>query len=111
MAINEIFKNPTVKTVIFQIRFPNLFFIEKIIGDFQVRIMDVFRESSLILKKGLVISVGSTAQIEPESDSEGGQRIWQFKSDKGFQLNVQTNSLQEKLFNKRIKGGFGSSFD
>ena len=28
MAINEVFPNPTVKKVIFQIRFPNLFFIE-----------------------------------------------------------------------------------
>lgn len=93
MAINEIFKNPTVKTVIFQIRFPNLFFIEKIIGDFQVKMMDKFPNSSLILKKGIVVSVGATVPGPADIGDESAMKIWQFDSGKGFKLSVQTNSL------------------
>ena len=47
----EIFSNPTVKKVIFQIRFPNLFFIENKIGDFQLKIMGMFPESKLIFRR------------------------------------------------------------
>lgn len=38
MPINEVFVNPTVKQVIFQVKFPNLFFIESKIGDIQLKI-------------------------------------------------------------------------
>ena len=49
MSINEIFPKPTVTQVIFQIRFPNLFFIENKIGDLQLKIMKEFPHSKLII--------------------------------------------------------------
>ena len=93
MAITEIFRNPTVKQVIFQIQYPNLFYIEKMIGDFQVKIMEQFPESALILRKGLHISFGSAGQISPDVEDEGGAKIWQFTSANNVKLSLQTNSL------------------
>lgn len=96
MSINEVFPNPTVKQVIFQIRFPNLFYIENKIGDFQVEIMKEFPESALIIQKQFVIvDIGSKTKLDDISsdlDKETG-KIWQFKSKKDFQLNVLGNSL------------------
>jgi uncharacterized protein (TIGR04255 family) len=93
MAINEIFNNPTVKTVIFQIQYPNLFYIEKIIGDYQVKIMERFPQSSLILQKGLFITLGSQGQIPSEGEDENSTKIWQFSSENDAKLSIQTTSL------------------
>jgi len=93
MATGEIFSNPTVKTVIFQMNYPNLFFIEKVIGDYQVKIMELYPQSSLILRKGLQITLGSTGQISSEDEDDNSSKIWQFTSEHGFKLNIQTNSL------------------
>jgi hypothetical protein len=41
MAIEEVFPNPTVKQVAFEIRFPNLFYLESKIGELQVKIMEL----------------------------------------------------------------------
>ena len=95
MAINEVFPNPTVKQVIFQIIFPNLFSIESKIGDFQAKILSEFPESSLMFRKQIVFAdIGPEGKIEqlPGGLSEG-QKVWQFKSEKKINLNVLTNSL------------------
>lgn len=95
MPNKEIFPYPTVKQVIFQIHFPNLFFIESKIGDLQVEIMKEFPQSSLILRKPLaLIALGQQNKIEnlPPED-EQVQKIWQFKSEKNYKLNVLSNSL------------------
>jgi len=39
MAIAEIFPNPTVKSVFFEVRFPNLFYLEAKIGDLQLKVL------------------------------------------------------------------------
>ena len=98
MAIDEVFPNPTVKQVIFQIVFPNLFYIEKMIGDFQLKIMKEFPESTLLHRRQFAwADVGPEVKLtEVESKLEKeptGQKIWQFKSPKDFLLNVQNNSL------------------
>jgi hypothetical protein len=65
MAIREVYPNPTVKKVIFQIRFPNLFSMERLIGDYQVKIMAEFPKSALLVRRSVLIGdVGSRAQIE-----------------------------------------------
>ncbi|MDD4980788.1 MAG: TIGR04255 family protein [Candidatus Omnitrophica bacterium] len=95
MSINEVFPNPTVKQVIFQIKFPNLFSIENKIGDFQAKIINEFPESSLVFRKQIVFAdIGPEGKIEqlPGGPSEG-QKIWQFKSEKKIILNVLTSSL------------------
>lgn len=97
MVIDEIFPNPTVKQVVFQIRFPNLFFIEGKIGDLQMKIMEEFPESALLHRRQIVFADigpgGKLAEIPSELERETGRKIWQFKSEKDFQLNVLTDSL------------------
>ena len=99
----KIYKNPTVKTVIFQIRFSNLFMIENKIGDFQTEIMERFPESSLIVRRELLFAdVGPQFKMEEIPINENlGKKIWQFKSDDNYVLNVQTNSLD--ITSKRHK--------
>ncbi len=97
MAIKEVFPNPTVKQVIFQIRFPNLFMMERLIGDYQVKIMAAFPTSALLLRRGVLIAnVGSGAQMEniaEDASNLAAVKIWNFKSEKGIELNVHTNAL------------------
>ena len=62
MVINEIFPNPTVKTVVFQIRYPNLFYIENKIGEIQLKLMKEFPESALLYRQRILLAdVGSGA--------------------------------------------------
>lgn len=97
MPINEVFENPTVKQVIFQIRFPNLFYIESKIGDLQVEIMDLFPESSLSFQQPIVIAnLGSKVNIEEINEklsSEKTKKVWSFSSPKNYALHVLNDSL------------------
>jgi uncharacterized protein (TIGR04255 family) len=97
MAIKEVFPNPTVKQVIFQIRFPNLFSMERLIGDYQVKIMAAFPKSALLLRRSVLIAdVGSRAQIEniaEDANNSASVKIWNFTSEKGTALNVHNDSL------------------
>ncbi|MGD2249743.1 MAG: TIGR04255 family protein [Candidatus Methanofastidiosia archaeon] len=97
MSINEIFPNPTVKEVIFQIRFPNLFYIESKIGDLQLEIMEEFPKSSLLIRRKVVfVDVGKgeeISEIRNDSDDRTGIKVWQFSSKKDFKLNVTSDSL------------------
>ena len=97
MTIKEVFPNPTVKQVIFQIRFPNLFYMENKIGDLQLKIMKEFPQSALLYRRQIIFAdIGPKVKIEDlqdDSDKEAGKKIWQFKSDKNFQLNVLSDSL------------------
>lgn len=97
MAIDQIFPNPTVKQVIFQIRFPNLFYIESKIGDLQLMIMEEFPESALLFQRtAILVDMGATHKLEDIPDEFGketGNKIWQFKSPKDYSLNVLSNSL------------------
>lgn len=98
MAITSVFPNPTVKQVIFQIKFPNLFYIDKKIGDFQLKIMKEFPESSLILRKKIIFADNDQGKeiklpLDAEPDDEYDKKIWQFKSDKGYGLQVSSNIL------------------
>jgi uncharacterized protein (TIGR04255 family) len=97
MAINEIFPNPTVKQVIFQITFPNLFYIENKIGEFQLMIMKEFPQSALLFRRQILFAdIGSESKLsEIPSDLEkgAGKKVWQFTSNKNVQLHVLGNSL------------------
>lgn len=98
MAIDEVFINPTVKQVVFQIIFPNLFYIENKIGEFQLEVMKEFPESTLLHRTQFAwADVGpqvKLTEIESKLEKEPtGQKIWQFKSPKNFLLHVQNNSL------------------
>lgn len=91
MSITEIYKYPTVKQVIFQVRFPNLFYLESKMGDFQLEIMKEFPHSKLLIRRDFVIGDGQVQKSEKELES--GHKIWQFTSDKNYSLNVHTDSI------------------
>jgi uncharacterized protein (TIGR04255 family) len=97
MKINEVFPNPTAKQVIFQIKFPNLFYMENKIGDLQLKIMEKFPQSSLLFRKQIIFAdIGSGVKLESipsDLEEETGKKIWQFKSSKNFQLDVLSDSL------------------
>ena len=93
MPINEVFPNPTVKQVVFQIRFPNLFYLENKIGEFQLRIIKDFPDSSLLYRRQvLFVDMGPQGKLE-DIPGEEGQKIWQFKSPHQYELNVLSDSL------------------
>ena len=97
MSIDKIYPNPTVKKVIFQIKFPNLFYMENKIGDLQLKIMEIFPQSSLLFRQQVVFAdIGPGVKLENISSGSGeekGKKIWQFKSNKDFQLDVLSDSL------------------
>ena len=97
MTITKIYDRPTVKQVIFQITYPNLFYLENKIGDIQQKIMKEFPISKLLLRSGFVIAnVGTDQKIEIPSDPQGAQvarKIWQFESKNKIILSVTSNYL------------------
>lgn len=97
MSIDRVFPNPTVKRVIFQIRFPNLFYMENKIGELQVKIMEKFPQSALLFRRQILVAdIGPETKLEDipsDSDKETGKKIWQFESDKNFKLSVLNDSL------------------
>lgn len=96
MEPNEVFSNPTVERVIFEIRFPNLFGMQNIIGDLQMKIIKEFPESALIHKQQIVfteVNEEGSFPKPPTGDEPGIRKIWQFKSPKKIQLDIQTDRL------------------
>jgi uncharacterized protein (TIGR04255 family) len=95
MAINEVFPNPTVKKVMFQIRFSNLFYIENKIGDLQMKLMKEFPESSMLYhQKFLLTNKGLDLSKESEDKNEEQlAKIWSFESKHNCRLNILSDSL------------------
>ncbi len=91
------FPNPTVKQVIFQVRFPCLFSIESLIGNYQIRIMEKFPKSELALSRrfliGPVPDSSQRKEVSEEQDTGAVKKIWKFTSETGVVLNVQVDSL------------------
>lgn len=96
MALDEIFPNPVVKQVIFEIKFSNLFFLESRIGDFQIKIMREFPESELAVKRSFVLGHGTDKglqEVMKQPEVESATKVWQFTSPDGVQLAVSSRSL------------------
>ncbi len=98
VPITEVFVRPTVRQVVFQVRFPSLFFMETKIGDFQLKIMRDFPKSSLVVRRQIVVvETGERNKLEDvpgEADDIGGKRIWQFSTgDDRVRLSVLESSL------------------
>ncbi|MHC4089906.1 MAG: TIGR04255 family protein [Planctomycetota bacterium] len=99
MTIHEVFANPTVKKVIFQVRFPNLFSMDSLVGEYQRRIIERFPESKLLFSTHVVIARGNITELDLEhekpsaGEEQAVQKIWNFKSGTGMELNVLTASL------------------
>lgn len=92
----KIYKKPTVKTVVFQIKFSNMFIIENRIGEFQNRIINKFPESSLAIRRRLIFAdVGPEFKMEELASKEQppSEKIWKFSSEDKYEMNVLTNSV------------------
>lgn len=97
MVIEEVFPNPTVKQVVLQIRYPNLFYLEDKIGDFQIKIMKEFPKSALLYRRQILLA-DIAPQVKEKDlphkiDEEQGRKIWQFECPGKYRLNVLTDSL------------------
>lgn len=104
MARSEVFTNPTVRKVTFQLKFPNLFAMESMIGAYQGKIMAKFPASKLLVRRPFVFA--SVAM--PAAEQSDGQKvvsdapedpttnkIWNFSSDDDQKviLNITNDSL------------------
>jgi uncharacterized protein (TIGR04255 family) len=93
----EVFPYPTVKQVIFEIRYPNLFSIENKMGEFQEKIISEFPDSQAMIRRQIVFAdVGPEGKLMsiPDVFGEGmGKKVWIFKSKQQHEVNVSTNSL------------------
>jgi len=82
----EVFPNPTVKKVIFQVKFPSLFYIESVVGKLQLRILDSFPKSAITNRATVVIldsdiASAGEAVASVKADADRTYRIWEFMSD------------------------------
>lgn len=109
----EIFPRSTVDKVIFQIRYPNLFYIESRIGEMQLDLIKLLPETALMHRRQFLIGdVPSNSKLEiDESNAHEVLKIWQFKNKKGFELNITSNSLDitsslHKSYNKGEEDNF-----
>jgi len=94
MVIEEIFPNPTVKQVMFEIRFPDLFFIENKMGDLQLKVMNQFPNSQLVFQRQfLIVGKKIEEEVKTPSPEEFYKKIWTFKSEKNYQFDVTSKSL------------------
>lgn len=112
-GISEVFPSPTVKKVIFQIIYPNLFVIENRIGQIQLKIMDKFWESKLILRQQFFLADVGEGEIPkiPEKSESPSRKIWQFHSGEKYALNITSNSLDiTSNIHKSYNRGDGENF-
>lgn len=100
MIIGEIFKNPTVEKVMFEARFPNLFFLESKIGDLQIKLMKVFPISQLLHRQQLIIAdfgpdgIPSNTIPNELPQTKLTDKVWRFQTDDASTtLDIQTASF------------------
>jgi len=93
----EVFPFPTLKQVVLEIRYPNLFSIENKMGDFQEKIIGEFPESQAVIRRQVVFAdIGPEGKLMSIPDQFGesmGKKLWTFKSKQQHEINVSTNSL------------------
>ena len=95
LPTGEVFPNPTVDKVIFQIRFPSLFFLENRVGDFQLEIITRFPESELRLQRSVVFAHGADPDVIAKQlpDTDSTTRIWVFSNPAGVVVELKNDSL------------------
>jgi uncharacterized protein (TIGR04255 family) len=116
MPITEIFPKPLVKQVIFEARYPSLFFMEDKIGDIQLKLFDqgYFTDAKIIHRKGIIFAdIGPDANVDVVKDEEKlkTKKIWQFTNEEGVRLNILDNkfdivSTKHKTYNLGTENKF-----
>lgn len=93
----EIFSNSLVKQVVFQIRFPNLFYLQDKIGEFQTKIMRQFPKSELLFRKQMLLTSETDSQkineLQANAPDTATTSIWKFVSEDGVTLTVTPSTL------------------
>lgn len=94
MPLNEVFPKPTVDRIVFQIRYPHLFFLEQRIGDLQLKLMRHFPESDLLFQRNfVVVQQAESEQPAPTAPEQSTTKIWRFKNGPEVILDIQTDSM------------------
>lgn len=96
MSIKKVYPRPTVKQVIFHIQYPNLFYIESRIAKIQLKVLEKFPESAMLVTTPLVFSQPGIKPIGESGDAEPqqlAQKIWQFISPRGYMLEIASDHL------------------
>jgi len=107
---HEVFPNPVVKSVAFEVRFPNLFFIETRIGEFQVQIMKEFPQSELLHRRNIMLLAGSADNLQELAKQQAGEttdKVWVFKSNAGTKLEISSKNFvvsSEQHFSYKHEG-------
>jgi len=89
--INEVFKNPAVIEVAYEVRFPPQFYISRKIGDYQLVILDEFPESSQQVQTMVTLDANGVA-LKDEANKP--VLNWVFENvDSKTKITVKQNSL------------------
>ena len=89
-SADEIFTNPPLHEVAFEVRFPHLFYINQRIGEFQLEIMDDFPKSSQIFEHAFAIDEKGIAV----KDNENPIPSWHFENESGkTKITIHSNKL------------------
>lgn len=96
----EVFKYPTVKEVAFEVRFSEIFFMEKMIGDFQLEIMESFPISKKLEKPYTIIFEGENSKFAETSNKT--RTTWQFLTETR-QTTVLIRSDRLNILTKEFK--------
>jgi uncharacterized protein (TIGR04255 family) len=93
---HEVFPSPVVKSVAFELRFPNLFFIETRIGEFQVQVMKDFPQTELLHRRNLMFLAGPADNLQELAKQQTGDatdKVWVFKSKAGTRLEISSKNF------------------
>lgn len=106
MSSDEIFVNPTVKQVIFEARFSNLFFLEGKIGEIQMVLMEKFPKTQLLYTQQILLgNLAPEQKLKEEDKPTQAEKIWRFQDDAAqITVDIQTSrfsvsSILHKTYN------------
>jgi len=106
-STDEIFTNPPLHEVAFEVRFPHLFYINQRIGEFQLDIMDDFPKSSQTFEHAFAIDERIAVK-----ENENPIPSWHFENESGkTKITIHSNKLniisnEYKSYNHPLEKNF-----
>lgn len=87
-------KKNFIELVVWQIKYPNCFFIENIIGDFQKKIMKRFPESKLQYRNSILVEQNEDQlSFSNPKDQDVANKIWVFENKELVKIEISYNSF------------------
>lgn len=87
-------KKNFIELVVWQIKYPNCFFIENIIGDFQKKIMKRFPESKLQYRNSILFEQSEDQlSFSNTKDQDITNKIWIFENKELVKIEISYNSF------------------